>query len=129
MIEAVDSFSGFSVNDLAVARTFYVDTLGLKLLDDSMGLRLELPGGSELFVYEKDDHQPASFTVLNFVVTDIGVAVQDLQAKGVIFERYDLGGNMKQDEHGILRGRAVNMGPDIGWFTDPAGNVLAVLQS
>ena len=117
------------MNDITVARTFYVDTLGLKLLDDSMGLSLELPGGGQLFIYEKPDHQPATFTVLNFVTTHIDEAVKDLQSKGITMERYDLGNGAQQDADGILRGRADNMGPDIGWFKDPAGNVLAVLQS
>ena len=84
-------------------------------------------GGSKLFIYSKDDHQPATFTVLNFAVSDIDQAVDELTKLGVTFERYD---NMpgEQDDKGILRGRSVNQGPDIAWFKDPAGNILAVLQ-
>ena len=129
MIKATTSFSGISVNNLSVARDFYVGKLGLKVVDEKMGLDLELPGGARLFIYEKSDHQPASFTVLNFVVEDIDDAVASLQADGVTFERYDLGNGATQDEKGILRGLAANMGPDIAWFKDPAGNILAVLQS
>ena len=128
MIKATTSFSGISVNNLSVARDFYVGKLGLKVVDEKMGLDLELPGGAQLFIYEKSDHQPASFTVLNFVVEDIDDAVASLQADGVTFERYDLGNGATQDEKGILRGLAANMGPDIAWFKDPAGNILAVLQ-
>ena len=129
MINTVKTFSGFSVNDIAAARTFYVDTLGLTIRDEKMGLELELPGGSQLFIYEKPDHQPATFTVLNFAVTSIDEAVEDLISQGVAFEVYDLGSDIKQDEKGVLRGLAAGMGPDIAWFKDPAGNVLSVLQS
>lgn len=122
------AFGGFSVNDLAAAKTFYGDTLGLSIdADESMGLDVTLPGGASLFIYPKEDHQPASYTALNLVVTDIAAAVDTLTGKGVVFERYD---NMPggQDERGIARGKAANMGPDIAWFKDPAGNILAILE-
>ena len=129
MINTNATFSGFSVDNIKVARDFYVDKLGLKLLDEKMGLDLELPGGSRLFIYEKPDHQPATFTVLNFVVSNIDEAVDDLAGKAIATETYDLGNGAVQDSKGILRGLAADMGPDIAWFKDPAGNVLAVLQS
>lgn len=127
MFKAVAAFNGISVDDLAKAKDFYTDVLGLKLDDDKMGLQLSLPGGGKMFVYDKEDHEPASYTVLNFVVTDIDEAVDALTKAGVKFEHYD---NMpaKPDEKGILRGLSANMGPDIAWFKDPAGNILAVLQ-
>lgn len=128
MINAISTFSGFSVDDIKAARAFYVDTLGLKLVDDKMGLDLELPKGSRVFIYEKPDHQPASYTTLNFVVENIDKAVDDLKSQGISFETYDLGNGAKQDDKGILRGLSAHMGPDIAWFKDPAGNVLAVLQ-
>jgi catechol 2,3-dioxygenase-like lactoylglutathione lyase family enzyme len=124
----VSSFNGFSVDDQAAAKKFYVDTLGLKLLDDQMGLQFELPNGARLFIYEKPDHTPATYTTLNFVVSDIDQAVDDLITKGVAFDKYDLGNGAMQDENGILRGKQASMGPDIAWFKDPAGNVLSVLQ-
>lgn len=128
MLTTLSSFSGLSVDNLAAAREFYVDKLSLKVLDESMGLRLELPGGGQLFVYEKPDHQPASYTVLNFVVDDIDETVLHLVGHhGVTIERYD---NLPaaQDDKGILRGKTAEMGPDIAWFKDPAGNVIAVLE-
>jgi catechol 2,3-dioxygenase-like lactoylglutathione lyase family enzyme len=128
MLTAISSFSGFSVNNIEEARVFYVDTLGLKLLDDSMGLQLELPGGGQHFIYEKADHVPADFTVLNFVVDNINDAVDHLvNDHGIKFERYD---NMPapQDERGVLRGKDANQGPNIAWFTDPAGNVLSLIE-
>lgn len=126
MVKTKRAFSGFSVNDLAAAKKFYAATLGLKIEDDGVGARLQLPGGGTVFVYPKSDHQPATFTILNFVVDDIDAAVDDLTGRGVRFERYDNG--PKQDEKGILRGRAQNRGPDIAWFKDPAGNVVSVIQ-
>lgn len=127
MFKAQFAFSGVSVDDLKKAKHFYVDILGLQIDDEKMGLQLLLPSSGKLFIYEKPDHTPATFTVLNFGVEDIDQAVDELLAAGVKFEHYD---NMpaKPDEKGILRGMSVNMGPDIAWFKDPAGNILSVLQ-
>lgn len=119
------SFSSFSTNDLESAKKFYTEVLGLQVaVDEGMGLDLHLPGGQG-FIYEKADHQPATFTVLNFVVDDIDAAVDALVAKGVTMERYE---GAHQDEKGVARGIAANMGPDIAWFKDPAGNILSVLH-
>jgi|SRR5437588_1409476 len=125
MFQAKAAFSGFSVDDQAKAKEFYVETLGLKLVDEDMGLNLVLPGGGKVFVYPKDNHQPATFTILNFVVDNIDEAVDALTDKGIKFEHYE---DMHQDEKGIARGSAAGMGPDIAWFKDPAGNILSVLE-
>jgi catechol 2,3-dioxygenase-like lactoylglutathione lyase family enzyme len=123
MLTYDDTFSGFSVDDQAAALAFYRDKLGVEVVDEGMGLQLRLPGGP-VFVYAKDDHVPATFTVLNFRVADIDAAADQLAADGIELERYP---GMPQDEKGIMRGKAANMGPDIAWFTDPAGNVLSLL--
>ncbi len=125
MFQPKTAFSGFSVNDLAKAKEFYTQTLGLKVVEEGVGLRLHLPGGGTAFAYPKDDHQPATFTLLDFVVDDIDEAVDELKSRGVSFDRY---AGMSQDEKGIMRGISQNMGPDIAWFKDPAGNTLALLQ-
>lgn len=122
------TFSSFSVDDMAKAKDFYSNNLGLTLKDEKMGLGFSLPGGAELFIYQKPDHQPASFTVLNFVVEDINQQVSQMSAQGIKFEKIDLGKGAKTDEQGIMRGLSVGQGPDIAWFKDPAGNVLSVLQ-
>lgn len=128
MLTDSHAFSGFSVNDLEAAKKFYGGTLGLVIEEDAMGLHLKLAGDKELFVYLKEDHVPATYTMLNFPVDNIDSAVEDLKGKGVVFEQYDLGNGAKTDEKGVLRGLAANMGPDIAWFKDPAGNILSVLQ-
>lgn len=125
MFKAKAAFSGLSVDDLDKAKEFYGKTLGLMLHDDKMGLQFKLPAGGSLFIYPKEDHKPATYTVLNFVVLDIDHAVDELKKSGVEFEKYE---GFHQDEKGIARGKAANMGPDIAWFKDPAGNILAVLQ-
>ena len=125
MLKVKAAFSGFSVDDLAKSNEFYTKTLGLKVDDEGMGLRLHLPGGGTVFIYPKHDHQPATFTILNFVVENIDETVDELNSRGVTFEHYE---GSPQDEKGILRGRSLNMGPDIAWFKDPAGNILSVLQ-
>ena len=120
------AFSGFSVDNLAKARAFYTGILGLKVDEDAMGLTLHLPGGATVFVYPKSNHQPATFTILNFVVDKIDDAVDELAGRGVRFEHYE--GEMKTDKKGIVRGIAAKQGPDIAWFKDPAGNFISVLQ-
>ena len=116
------AFSGFSVNDLAAARRFYEETLGIRVSDVEMDglVRLNLGGGTDVLVYEKSDHVPATFTVLNFPVPDVEKAVDELVARGVRFEQYE---NPPTDEKGIMRAG----GPLIAWFTDPAGNVFSVI--
>lgn len=129
MFKPKEAFNTCSVDDLEKARAFYVDVLGLRVDDEGgMGLNLHLPGGRSQFIYPKDDHQPATFTILNFVVDDIEDAMDDLKGKGVRFERYDRE-DLPQDEKGVARGLRAGMGPDIAWFTDPAGNVLSVMQT
>ena len=119
------AFGGLSVDDQAKAKEFYSQVLGLHLTNETMGLDFELPGGGHLFIYPKENHQPATYTALNFVVDSIEEAVDELAQAGVVFEHYP---DMHQDDKGIARGIAANMGPDIAWFKDPAGNILAVLQ-
>ncbi len=126
MLKDSAAFSGFSAPDLAAAKAFYRDVLGVSVQEEGeMGLFLEL-NGTSVFIYPKADHTPAEFTVLNFKVTDIDAVIDDLASKGVQMERYD---NLPapQDEKGVLRGKAANMGPDIAWLKDPAGNILSVL--
>lgn len=128
MVNIKATFSSFSTDDEAKTKDFYTKKLGLKLNNDEMGLDLQLPDGSRVFVYEKPDHQPATHTVLNFVVDDIGSALKELKGKGIEFEKIDFGNGAKTDEDGIMRGKAADQGPDIAWFKDPAGNTIAVLE-
>lgn len=123
MFEDTRAFSGFSVDDLARAQEFYGETLGLKVAQDNGLLTLHLGGGTDVLVYPKPEHAPASFTVLNFPVADIEEAVDELARRGVRFERYPEMESVT-DARGIMRGG----GPPIAWFKDPAGNVLSVLQ-
>jgi catechol 2,3-dioxygenase-like lactoylglutathione lyase family enzyme len=127
MLTALKAFSGLSVDDMDKARKFYVDTLGLAVSDESMGLQLELPGGGYFFIYHKPDHKPAAYTVLNFVVENIDDTVDHLIGHGISFEHYD---NLPvaPDAKEILRGKASGYGPDIAWFKDPAGNTLSVIE-
>jgi catechol 2,3-dioxygenase-like lactoylglutathione lyase family enzyme len=120
MLKDRTTFSTFAVPDVARAKQFYAETLGLEVDEEMGGLLLKLRPGN-VFVYPKDDHAPANFTVLNFEVEDIDAAVDELAAAGVRFERYD---GFEQDEKGIARG---DEGPAIAWFTDPAGNIFSVV--
>ncbi|MPY52142.1 VOC family protein [Streptomyces acidicola] len=121
MFGTTKAFSGFSVDDIDAARKFYGETLGLRVSEHNGLLTLHIAGDRDTLVYPKDDHTPAAYTILNFPVDDIEAAVDELSRRGVRFERYD---HLKADDKGIFRGG----GPLIAWFTDPAGNVLSVLQ-
>ena len=124
MLANTEAYSGFAVDDIDKAREFYGETLGLRtsVLDEENGIMvLHLAGDRDTFIYRKPDFEPATYTILNFQVDDVEKAVDDLSARGVRFERYD---GFEQDEKGIAR----DMGPDIAWFKDPAGNILAVLR-
>ena len=121
MFADTKAFSGFAVPDIEQAREFYGTKLGIEVTEEYGNLTLHLAGGDRpTLIYPKPDHEPASYTILNFPVEDVEKAVDELTSRGVTIERYE---GFDQDEKGILRGE----GPDIAWFKDPAGNVLAVL--
>jgi len=112
MLQHSKAFSGFSVNDIQKAKTFYQDTLGLNVSEPMEQLTLDFSNGNHVFIYEKNNHVAATFTG----------AVDELSAEGIKFEQYE--GEMQTDEKGIFRGG----GPLIAWFKDPAGNILSVLK-
>jgi len=122
MFRGSRAFSGFSANDIRKAREFYGQTLGLEVTEENGMLNLHLAGGASVLIYPKPNHEPATYTVLNFPVEDIDQAVDRLVKAGVKFERYK---GTNQDARGIVREQS---GPPIAWFKDPAGNILSVLQ-
>jgi catechol 2,3-dioxygenase-like lactoylglutathione lyase family enzyme len=121
MFTDTKAYSGFAVDDVPAAKEFYQDVLGLRVSQENDMLYLHVAGGTEILVYPKGEHTPATFTVLNFPVEDIDRAVDELSKRGVEFERYE---GFDQDDKGIMR----SDGPYIAWFEDPAGNVLSVIQ-
>ena len=123
MLGESKAFSGFAVPDVAEAKEFYAKTLGLNVSESHGLLTLHLAGGNNVLIYPKPNHVPATFTVLNFPVGDVDLAVDELKKRGVRFEIYDLL-DIKTDEKGIMRGK----GPTIAWFKDPAGNILSVIE-
>jgi len=125
MFRSARTFSSFSVNDLRAAERFYGELLGFALSKPMGQLQLDLAGGGRVFIYQKPDHVPATFTVFNIVVDDVEKAVNALTERGVRFEVYDLP-EIKTDARGIARGDADS--PSIAWFKDPAGNILSVLE-
>ena len=122
MFNKTKAFSGFSVDDIAAAKKFYGETLGLDVSEEHGMLTLHINQGGDIIIYPKEDHTPAAFTILNFPVADVDQAVDQLSERGVTFERYEA---FEQDEKGVARG---DQGPAIAWFTDPAGNILSVLE-
>lgn len=124
MLQTSKAFSSFSVKNIEEAKSFY-ESIGLKTKIGEMGiLELELEGSENIMLYPKDNHEPATFTVLNFPVNNIDEAVDELISKGIKFEQYD-SEYLKTDEKGISRGE---QGPKIAWFKDPSRNILSVLE-
>ncbi len=119
------AFSGFSVNDTAKAKEFYTQVLGMKVKEGEMGtLQLKIANDSVVLIYPKPNHVPAKFTILNFPVSDIDKAVDELTERGVKFIQYD-NETIKTDNKGVMRGN----GPNIAWFNDPAGNIFSVIET
>ena len=121
-----DAFSSFSVNNVAAAKDFYGNVLGLNIFEEEEGIGIILKGSDKVFLYPKEDHEPASFTVLNLTVKDIDAAVDDLTSRGIEFQSY--GGDIVTDQKGIFRGGDNGKGPNIAWFKDPSGNILSVIE-
>jgi catechol 2,3-dioxygenase-like lactoylglutathione lyase family enzyme len=124
MLRESRAFSGFAAPDISKIKEFYSNTLGLKVTEEHGLLTLHLAGGNNVLIYPKPNHVPATFTVLNFPVDDVDLAVEELSKRGVRFQKYN-GPEIKTDEKGIMRGN----GPTIAWFKDPAGNILSVLET
>jgi catechol 2,3-dioxygenase-like lactoylglutathione lyase family enzyme len=125
MFKNTKAFGSFSANDLEKEKEFYQNVLGLEVGENHGLLELHLADGHNILIYPKSNHTPATFTVLNFPVEDVEKAVDELTQRGVRFEHYDME-QLKTDEKGIARGGG---GPNIAWFTDPAGNILSVLET
>ena len=121
MLKDSNAFSGFAVDDIETARAFYADTLGIETSEENGMLTLHLAGDRPTLIYPRPGHEPAGYTILNFPVDEIDGAVDALVARGVEFLRYE---GFGQDDRGIMRGQ----GPPIAWFTDPAGNILSVIE-
>ena len=128
MLQGSKAFSGFSVRDIDEAEEFYTHVLELDVKHTDMGLELHLGKEFVVFVYGKEDHEPATFTILNFPVDNIEETIDQLAAKGIEFIHYDEL-PAPQDERGILRGKAAGQGSDIAWFKDPSGNILSILSN
>jgi predicted enzyme related to lactoylglutathione lyase len=122
MLASRPAYSSFSASDIDAERAFFRDTLGVSVTDADGMLHIELAGGHRVLIYPRDDHEPATFTVLNFEVADIDAAVEEASRRGVQFERYE---GFGQDDRGIAR----EFGPPIAWFKDPAGNIIALIQT
>ena len=124
MFKNTSAFGSYSVNDLPKARKFYNEVLGFEVSEPMGQLSFRLSGGHEVFIYGKPNHEPATYTVLNFRVDDVEKAVDELSSRGVVFEIYNYP-ELKTDAKGISRD---NGGPVIAWFKDPAGNILSVVE-
>jgi catechol 2,3-dioxygenase-like lactoylglutathione lyase family enzyme len=128
MIKILSAFSGFSVPDIAQAKQFYKEVLGLEVNEQPEGLEVKAAGAAAIFIYPSPTNKPATYTVLNFIIRDIDIAVDELVGKGVVMEQYDMP-QLKTDSKGVVRNDGSHPGPKaIAWFKDPTGNILSVIQ-
>lgn len=124
MLQNTAAFSSFSTDDIAAAKAFYTDRLKVNVTEDHGMLHLNLSGAGKVLIYPKPDHQPATFTVLNFQVADVEQAVAGLKQAGVVFESYP---HLDTDKNNIMRSEEMRVAE--AWFKDPAGNILSVIQT
>ena len=104
------------------AKSFYNDTLGLKLLsEDNYALEFDA-NGTLLRVAIVPKLTPHPFTILGWNVDDIVSVIKQLNNKKVIFERYDF---LEQDDLGIWTSPN---GSKVAWFKDPDRNILSLTE-
>jgi len=104
------------------ARSFYRDTLGLKLVSEDPFAIVFDAAGTMLRVSVVPELTPAKFTVLGWQVADIAAVAQELQKAGVAPERFP---GMQQDELGVW---SAPSGAKVAWFKDPDGNILSITE-
>jgi len=112
-----------SIVDVARAKDFYRDTLGLRLVMEEPQFALVFEAnGIMLRLGMAKELPPAHGTVLGWQVPEITSTVRELGEAGVRFERF---AGMDQDEFGIWSSPT---GAKVAWFKDPDGNLLSVSE-
>lgn len=113
-----------SVTDMERAKKFYEKTLGLSVINDGVPgtLLFGCADGTGLVVYEKPYMIPSDNTVAGWNVKDLESEMNELRAKGLTFEEYDMP-DLKT-ENGIATFGSVKS----AWFKDPDGNIFAINQ-
>jgi len=116
-----NSHADIATKDIAKARRFYGDELGLKEIKrEENGDTIYQSGASFIKVYQSDSAGTNQATYMSWDVDDVGTTVDELKSKGINFEHYIMPGvNLEGDVHVIGRERAA-------WFKDPDGNILCV---
>jgi catechol 2,3-dioxygenase-like lactoylglutathione lyase family enzyme len=122
MLENGDVYATIPAKDLARAKSFYADKLGLKPSEERPeGLRYRCGAGSFL-LFESSGTASGDHTQLGWDVNDVEATVQELRGRGVVFEEYDLPGFK------TVNGIAEIAGEKGAWFKDTEGNLLAIGQ-
>ena len=104
------------------AKSFYQETLGLRLLTEDAFAIVFDANGVMLRVQKVQEQMPPPYTVLGWDVSDIHASVKELSSRGVECERYEW---LEQDESGVWTAPS---GAKIAWFKDPDGNTLSLTQ-
>ena len=124
MLGKADAIPMIAVSDLDRAKTFYLDTLGLKVDEEWGEEGVTLRSGDTLVnVYRSEFAGTNKATALNFDVDDIETEVSELKSKGIMFEHYDLPGLEQEGDLYIAEGMKT------AWFKDPDGNILSLIEA
>jgi predicted enzyme related to lactoylglutathione lyase len=124
MLQKSPMFAYLPVKDLARARQFYEQTLGLRpKREQSGGVVYEFAGATACFMYPTPNAGTSRASQAFWQVEDVEREVAELKKKGVVFEEYDVPGLQTKD------GIATGGGAKSAWFKDTEGNILAIVQS
>ncbi len=122
MLGGSDVVAFAATRDLDRAGAFYRDVLGLELLEQTPIACVLSAHGTTVRVTLVDDFTPPPYTVLGWLVPDIGATVRGLAARGIAFERFE---GMSQDDDGVWNAPG---GDRVAWFHDPDGNTLSLTE-
>jgi predicted enzyme related to lactoylglutathione lyase len=119
MIGQNNTHANFSVDDMAVAKQFYIDKLGFTLKKETKYDMMLVSGtGSGVNIYHKPDHKAWDSTVFGIEVNDVKVAIDELNSRGISVEKLE-----GTNEDGIMSDPEMG---DAAWFKDPAGNWICI---
>jgi catechol 2,3-dioxygenase-like lactoylglutathione lyase family enzyme len=123
MLSDCQAIAAIPVSDLARVRSFYLDTLGFKALEERENeLLLQCANGTSFLVFVSQGRPSGTHTQLSFLCDDIDAEVQDLRTRGIVLEDVDMPGIEGRDGIYELDGERA------AWFRDPEGNLFGVGQ-
>lgn len=122
MLSSEDVIAFVATRDMDRAAVFYEEVLGLRLMVREPTALVFDANGTMLRVSQVEGHTPTHFSVLGWAVRDISRSLEDLNGKGIAFDRFEM---LEHDERGVC---TFPNGDQVAWFRDPDGNMLSITQ-